>query len=423
MENGFLGLLMSEVGLKAMKDGFILVFTPFSLRRGSELILKLKNPSHSLTENVCNEVEEWSSLFTLLPLPYVLPLGFMDGQCMFRLNGRDDATLTLSEMGPKSVFPLLSTLLASAGCLADSTGCSADSAGYRCMERAPITVGVPAGCANVEATQNMTRSLGVLIVLVLVHYSGKFPASIPQSFDHDFEIGRLRYCQIKMSPVFVSEMEECGDLETEQDDLSGSIEQVYVCRRQVVLFDSKGKVDEVKVEDEVERFKRICELPGNVSFKRLERKEGSLDGEEGEIVVHIASLKAAYKELASIDALKGLFGLHCIGLIGQFYTYMNNIVYCGIPYKGFSCKWLFVGEDWEGVPKAGSICRVPKSLVKAEWPTIPMAVVSSTELASKARLVGAGLWALGQEPEWCLPMVESSSSDLALSTTFLFLWA
>ncbi|KAF3440817.1 hypothetical protein FNV43_RR19103 [Rhamnella rubrinervis] len=95
-------------------------------------------------------------------------------------------------------------------------------------------------------------------------------------------------------------------------------------------------------EDEVERFMQLYELSDNISFRRLEEKKGSLNGMKGEVAVHTASLEADL----------------------QF-----------LMLAGFSRKWLFVSGDWEGV-------YMLVTSLKGQ------AMEFSTELASKARLVG-----------------------------------
>ncbi|KAF3443376.1 hypothetical protein FNV43_RR13058 [Rhamnella rubrinervis] len=175
-------------------------------------------------------------------------------------------------------------------------------------------------------------------------------------------------------------------------------------------------------ESEVERLRRLCEIPRNIVFRKPEKREGPLKRKNGEIAVHSASLEAGlhfpiptiirrflsftslhplqltgkgwqslighlvmwfevYGELPSIDVLKGLFSLRCIGNSGQFYTYMDNLVFCDVPCRSFSRK---------------------------------KAVEPATELAKKARLMNVGLWKLEQVPEGDLPVVARDSSNLAV---------
>ncbi|KAF3448985.1 hypothetical protein FNV43_RR09709 [Rhamnella rubrinervis] len=153
-------------------------------------------------------------------------------------------------------------------------------------------------------------------------------------------------------------------------------------------------------EAEVERFRQFYEIPPSVTFKKPERREGPLQGCEGEIAVHTASLDASL-----------LFPMPAV------------------IRRGFARKWLFVNGDWEGLPAAGSKFRVPQGLVKVEWPALPTVgknvarkvaslkaktIVKVTKLAMKANLSDARLWNLNQASAELVPEAEEGSSEPAV---------
>ncbi|KAF3447910.1 hypothetical protein FNV43_RR08617 [Rhamnella rubrinervis] len=115
-------------------------------------------------------------------------------------------------------------------------------------------------------------------------------------------------------------------------------------------------------ETEMERLRQFCEIPRSTTFRKPEKREGHLEGRKGEIVVH--------------SPRRGSM----------------------IPMRGFMRKWLFVNDDWEGFPTAGSKFRVPQGLVKVEWPAI------STVRKNMARMVST-------EP---VPEAEEGSSELTV---------
>ncbi|KAF3445868.1 hypothetical protein FNV43_RR11045 [Rhamnella rubrinervis] len=126
-----------------------------------------------------------------------------------------------------------------------------------------------------------------------------------------------------------------------------------------------------EVEVEVERLRHFCEIPPSITFRMAEKREGPLQGREGEIAVHSTSLEVglrflmpavirrflrsapihplhltgkgwqsligyiiiwfeAYRKVPSMDALKGLFDLRRTESIGQYYTYMDSVVHYDI---------------------------------------------------------------------------------------------
>ncbi|KAF3443377.1 hypothetical protein FNV43_RR13059 [Rhamnella rubrinervis] len=209
------------------------------------------------------------------------------------------------------------------------------------------------------------------------------------------------------------------DLESEKDDLSWLTKDAQSMGNKLCSLRCwSGDLLSTIFEEEVERLRHFCEIPHNITFRTPEKSEGPLKGKEGHIVMWFE----AYKELPSMDALRGLFGLCCTWTSDQFYTYIDNLIYCDIPCKGFSRKWLFIGGDWEGVPAAGSVCRLPRGLVNIICPTLltvgewmvtlkAKTVVPTTQLATKARFVNTGLWKLGQVFERHPLVAEGVSSD------------
>ncbi|KAF3454048.1 hypothetical protein FNV43_RR04495 [Rhamnella rubrinervis] len=141
--------------------------------------------------------------------------------------------------------------------------------------------------------------------------------------------------------------------ETEWDDLSWFTKGASVLGEQVVLSDSKLEVEIVGVvagsgvptgvegDDVV-----MVNAPARTSLESVNYelkdllsiifKEELTDKGWQSLIGHIVMWFEVYKKLPSIDALRGLFGLCYTGTSGQFYTYMDNLVYFGIPYRDFS---------------------------------------------------------------------------------------
>ncbi|KAF3451304.1 hypothetical protein FNV43_RR07399 [Rhamnella rubrinervis] len=255
--------------------------------------------------------------------------------------------------------------------------------------------------AILEVTQGLgTFNMGVLVQHFLFHISPKHSRSEPSSsFDFskrqvvvsDSENGAENIEEAVVDSPFV-------DFEGDEVIIIGA--SISTLSKSV---DFKLKNILSSISEEVGKLRYACEVPDNITLKRLGSIRGLLDRKEGKIAMHTASsnAKLIFLTLPSMETLNRFFDLRCTRCSGHYCTYKDNMVHYNISYKGLSRKWLFVGSECEGNPYTGSICRVPRTFVKSKNVIMLKRrdVKLMANLAIESRLVGVVLWVLRREPE------------------------